>query len=119
VSVNDEVVHGIPSAARALVNGDVVSIDMGVKMGGFYGDSAVTVPVGDVPRGVTSLLDVTRQSLEKAIEKVQVGGRMIVAHAEAKVTRNFIRLLVGDRVVVALMSKDVTRGRVVRLVRKV
>jgi methionyl aminopeptidase len=55
---------------------------MGVKLGGFYGDSAITVPVGEVPRGVTTLLDVTRQSLEKAIEKVQVGGRVSdIGHA--------------------------------------
>jgi methionyl aminopeptidase len=82
VSVNDEVVHGIPSAKRVLKPGDIISIDMGVKLGGFYGDSAVTVPVGEVPKGVTNLLDVTRQSLEKAIEKVQVGGRVSdIGHA--------------------------------------
>jgi methionyl aminopeptidase len=82
VSVNDEVVHGIPSAKRVLVSGDIISIDMGVKLGGFYGDSAVTVPVGNVPRGVTKLLDVTRQSLEKAIQQVQVGGRVSdIGHA--------------------------------------
>jgi methionyl aminopeptidase len=82
VSVNDEVVHGIPSAKRVLTSGDIISIDMGVKLGGFYGDSAVTVPVGDVPTGVTKLLDVTRQSLEKAIERVQVGGRISdIGHA--------------------------------------
>jgi methionyl aminopeptidase len=82
VSVNDEVVHGIPSAKRVLVSGDIISIDMGVKLGGFYGDSAVTVPVGDVPSGVTKLLDVTRQSLEKAIQQVQVGGRVSdIGHA--------------------------------------
>jgi methionyl aminopeptidase len=53
-----------------------------VKLGGFYGDSAVTVPVGEVPKGVTTLLDVTRQSLEKAIEKVVVGGRVSdIGHA--------------------------------------
>lgn len=82
VSVNDEVVHGIPSAKRVLKTGDIVSIDMGVKLGGFYGDSAVTVPVGAVPTGVRNLLDVTRQSLEKAIEKVIVGGRVSdIGHA--------------------------------------
>ena len=45
-SVNEEVVHGIPSTTRVLRDGDIISLDMGVKMGGFYGDSAVTVPVG-------------------------------------------------------------------------
>jgi methionyl aminopeptidase len=82
VSVNDEVVHGIPSKRRVLESGDIVSIDMGVKLGGFYGDSAVTVPVGEVPRGVRTLLDVTRQSLEKAIAQVQIGGRLSdIGHA--------------------------------------
>ncbi len=82
VSVNDEVVHGIPSPARVLRAGDIVSIDMGVKLGGFYGDSALTVPVGDVPKETTSLLEVTRQSLERAIAQVRVGGRLSdIGHA--------------------------------------
>ena len=56
-----------------------------------------------------------REILPRALYRIEIeGGREVVAHAEAKVTRNFIRLLVGDRVAVALMSKDVTRGRVVR-----
>ncbi len=82
VSVNDEVVHGIPSPARALQSGDIVSIDMGVKMDGFYGDSAVTVPVGAVAAKAQDLLTVTQQSLEKAIEQVRVGGRLSdIGHA--------------------------------------
>ena len=81
VSVNDEVVHGIPSA-RALKSGDIVSIDMGVKLGGFYGDSALTVPVGEVPKEATALLQVTSQSLERAIAQVKVGGRLSdIGHA--------------------------------------
>lgn len=76
VSVNDEVVHGIPSPARVLKSGDIVSIDMGVKLGGYYGDSAVTVPVGDVPAATTALLQVTNESLMKAIAQVRVGGRL-------------------------------------------
>jgi methionyl aminopeptidase len=81
-SVNEEVVHGIPSKARVLQKGDVISIDMGVKLGGYYGDSAVTVAVGDVPEKTRDLLRVTRESLERAIEKVQVGGRLSdVSHA--------------------------------------
>lgn len=81
-SVNEEVVHGIPSKSRVLRRGDVVSIDMGVKLGGYYGDSAVTVAVGDVPQKTQDLLRVTRESLERAIEKVQVGGRLSdVSHA--------------------------------------
>jgi methionyl aminopeptidase len=81
-SVNEEVVHGIPSKSRLLQDGDVVSIDMGVKMGGYYGDSAVTVAVGTVPAKTAELLRVTRESLERAIEQVQVGGRLSdVSHA--------------------------------------
>jgi methionyl aminopeptidase len=81
-SVNDEVVHGIPSAARALKDGDIVSLDMGVKLGGYFGDSAVTVPVGEVPKEAQALLRVTRESLEKAIEQVKVGGRVSdIGHA--------------------------------------
>jgi len=81
-SINQEVVHGIPSAARALKPGDIVSLDMGVKMNGFYGDSAVTVPVGEVSKETHRLLDVTRESLERAIERVQVGGRLSdIGHA--------------------------------------
>lgn len=58
---------------------------------------------------------VVREILPRALYRVEIeGGREVVAHAETKVTRNFIRLLVGDRVAVELMSKDVTRGRVVR-----
>ena len=63
-SINDQVVHGIPAAKSVLHEGDIVSIDMGVKMNGFFGDSAVTVPVGRVSESVTRLLDVTKASLE-------------------------------------------------------
>jgi methionyl aminopeptidase len=81
-SINEEVVHGIPSKARVLQKGDVISIDMGVKLGGYYGDSAVTVAVGDVPQKTRDLLRVTSESLDRAIEKVQVGARLSdVSHA--------------------------------------
>jgi len=81
-SVNQEVVHGIPSKSRALRSGDIVSLDMGVKLDGFYGDSAVTVPVGEVPEETLELLRVTRASLEKAIAQVRVGGRLSdIGHA--------------------------------------
>lgn len=81
-SINEEVVHGIPSTTRVLQRGDVLSIDMGVKLGGYYGDSAVTVTVGEVPQKTRDLLTVTRESLERAIEKVQVGARLSdVSHA--------------------------------------
>jgi methionyl aminopeptidase len=81
-SINEEVVHGIPSTTRVLKTGDIISLDMGVKIGGYYGDSAVTVPVGRVPTETSRLLQVTRESLEKAIAQVQVGGRLSdIGHA--------------------------------------
>jgi methionyl aminopeptidase len=81
-SINDEVVHGIPSKTRVLKRGDIISLDMGARIEGFYGDSAVTVAVGEIPEGTATLLRVTRESLEKAIAQVQVGGRLSdVGHA--------------------------------------
>jgi len=81
-SINEEVVHGIPSAARTLADGDVISLDVGVKLGGFFGDSAVTVPVGKISETAARLLQVTRESLDRAIAQVQVGGRLSdIGHA--------------------------------------
>jgi len=73
-SVNDEIVHGIPSERRVLKKGDIVSIDCGVVLDGFYGDSAITVPVGDeVSPDLQKLLEVTRESLEHGIKAAQIG----------------------------------------------
>ncbi len=73
-SVNDEIVHGIPSEKRVLRQGDIVSIDCGVVLDGYYGDSAITVPVGDgLSPELQKLLDVTRQSLEHGIAAAQIG----------------------------------------------
>jgi methionyl aminopeptidase len=73
-SVNDEIVHGIPSARRMLKAGDIVSIDCGVVLDGYYGDSAITVPVGDTLRPeLQKLLEVTRESLFHGIEAARVG----------------------------------------------
>jgi methionyl aminopeptidase len=74
-SVNNEVVHGMPSK-RALNDGDIVSIDFGVLSEGFYGDSAITVPVGSVSPDAARLVKVTEESLEKAIEAAVVGNRL-------------------------------------------
>ncbi|HXE80021.1 MAG TPA: type I methionyl aminopeptidase [Vicinamibacterales bacterium] len=74
-SVNQEVVHGIPSR-RALVDGDIVSIDLGVRLDGFYGDAAVTVPVGRIDERTAELLRVTEEALHKAIGKVRIGARI-------------------------------------------
>jgi methionyl aminopeptidase len=97
-SVNEQVVHGIPSK-RSLREGDIISLDMGVKLNGFYGDSAVTVPVGRVSDEAATLLRVTRESLEKGIAQVRLGARIsdighaIQQHVEAhgfSVVREFV-----------------------------
>lgn len=75
-SVNDEIVHGMPSPKRVLKKGDIVSIDTGVSVDGYFGDSAVTVPVGDVGERVRRLLEITQESLELAIDKVRPGNRL-------------------------------------------
>jgi methionyl aminopeptidase len=74
-SINDEVVHGIPGK-RKLREGDIIGIDCGATYQGYVGDSAVTVPVGNVSEQVKRLMETTRQSLYKAIEKCQVGNRL-------------------------------------------
>ena len=97
-SVNEQVVHGIPNK-RPLEAGDIVSLDMGVKLNGFYGDSAVTVAVGPVSDDVKRLLRVTEEALEKGIAQVRIGGRIsdighaIQQHVEANgftVVREFV-----------------------------
>ena len=75
-SVNDEIVHGMPNPKRILKKGDIVSIDTGVKLDGYYGDSAVTVPVGEVSEDTKKLLAVTQESLEMAIDQVRPGKRL-------------------------------------------
>lgn len=76
-SVNDEIVHGMPNARRVLKSGDIVSIDTGVQLDGYYGDSAVTVPIGQVSEETARLLDVTREALERAIEQMRAGNRLM------------------------------------------
>ena len=81
-SVNSEIVHGIPSAKRKLREGDIVSIDFGMEVDGYFGDSAVTVPVGQIGAELQKLLDVTRESLDRAIDKMRLGNRLgDVGHA--------------------------------------
>ncbi|MGH9175769.1 MAG: M24 family metallopeptidase, partial [Vicinamibacterales bacterium] len=74
-SVNEQVVHGIPSE-RALLAGDIVSIDLGAKLDGFYGDSAVTIPVGVIDGDAVRLLSVTEAALYKGIDAVRSGARV-------------------------------------------
>ena len=81
VSVNEEVVHGIPGARR-LQEGDLVSLDFGVRYDGYYGDAALTLPVGEVTPAARKLLETTRESLDAAIAQVKVGARLSdISHA--------------------------------------
>ncbi|MBI2818220.1 MAG: type I methionyl aminopeptidase [Acidobacteria bacterium] len=75
-SINNEIVHGIPSRRRVLKEGDILKIDVGVKIDGFYSDSAVTVPVGKISPALEKLVRITEESLYSAIEKVKLGGRL-------------------------------------------
>ncbi len=82
VSVNDEVVHGIPSRWRRLKEGDVVSLDFGCIVDGYYGDNAMTVPVGAISDEAARLLKVTEESLYAGIEMARPGGRVSdIGHA--------------------------------------
>lgn len=75
VSVNEEVVHGIPGR-RKLVEGDIASIDIGIEMAGFFVDMAKTFAVGNISAQKQKLMDVTRESLEKAIFKIRAGNKL-------------------------------------------
>ena len=99
-SVNEEVVHGMPSSKRKLKIGDIVSIDTGVLLNGYYGDSAVTVAVGEANDSVKRLLKVTEESLELAIDRVRAGNRLfdVCGTVEKHVTSNgfsIVREFVG------------------------
>jgi methionyl aminopeptidase len=105
-SINDEVIHGIPSGRRLLQEGDIISIDVGASLGGYYGDSAVTLPVGHVSEEAATLLRVTEEALYKAIECVKPGGRVsdlghaVQKHVEAygfSVVREFVGHGIGQR----------------------
>jgi len=102
ISVNSQVVHGIPGKYE-LKSGDIISVDCGVKMNGYYGDSAFTFPVGEVKQEILDLLRVTKESLYKGIEKAVAGNRMgdvseaIQSHAE-KHGYGVVRELVGHGV---------------------
>jgi methionyl aminopeptidase len=81
-SINEEVIHGIPSGRRVLQDGDIISIDVGAALGGYFGDSAVTLPVGKVSEKAATLLRVTEEALYKAIECARAGNRVSdVGHA--------------------------------------
>jgi methionyl aminopeptidase len=106
VSVNDEVVHGIPSEERVLAEGDVVGLDFGVVLDGWYGDSARTVPVGRISAAAARLLEVTEGALARAIAAARPGGRLgdlgaaVQAFAEPRgftVVRDFVGHGIGRR----------------------
>ncbi len=88
-SVNDEIIHGIPSRRR-LKEGDIIGLDLGVVVGGYYGDSALTVPVGNISDDVRKLLRVSEQALELAIDKACLGNRLgdISATVQQHVEKN-------------------------------
>src|SRR5205823_4039570 len=75
-SVNSEIVHGIPSPKRKLREGDIVSIDFGMELEGYYADSAVTVPVGQIQPELRKVADGDKESLDRAIEKMRAGKRL-------------------------------------------
>jgi methionyl aminopeptidase len=75
-SINQEVVHGIPSPSRRVKEGDILSMDFGVELNGYFADAALTVPVGKISPEREKLLRVTRESLEQAIDKVRPGNRL-------------------------------------------
>jgi len=105
-SVNEEIVHGIPSEKRALKDGDIVSIDCGVVLDGYYGDAAITVPVSAVKPELHKLLTVTEESLYRGIDQALIGnsvgdvGAAVQEHVEANgfsVVRDFVGHGIGTR----------------------
>jgi len=105
-SINEEIVHGIPSDKRVLKAGDIISIDCGVVMDGYYGDAAITVPVNGLSPETRRLLEVTEASLYKAIEQARIGnaigdvGAAVQEYVEANgfsVVREFVGHGIGTR----------------------
>jgi len=76
ISVNDVIVHGIPNGSSRLCEGDVVSVDCGVLLDGYYGDAAITFPIGEIGPEAKALIDVTRECLHEAVEQVRPGNRV-------------------------------------------
>ena len=125
ISVNDEVIHGIPSKKRILREGDIVKIDTGATYKGYVGDSARTIPVGVVSDEAKKLIEVTRNSFWKGVEALQIGNRLgDIGHAiDSLVVENgfsTVRRYVGHGIGTELHeSPDVpnfgTAGRGIRL----
>jgi len=103
VSINNEVVHGIPKKTKILRSGDLVKLDLGVEFRGMYTDAAITVPCGKVEKKLLSLLDTTRLSLDNALKVVKAGNRIgNVGHAIESTAKYYgfqvVRELVGHGV---------------------
>jgi methionyl aminopeptidase len=105
-SINDEVIHGIPSGRRMLAEGDIISLDVGASIDGYYGDSAITLPVGRVSEEAATLLRVTEEALFKVIEQVRPRRRLsdishaVQHHVEAhgfSIVREFVGHGIGQR----------------------
>jgi methionyl aminopeptidase len=116
VSVNEEVVHGIPSPKRTLREGDIVSLDLGSVVEGFYGDGAVTVPVGEVSDSLRRLLEVTETALYKGIDAMRVGNRVSdIGHAVQSYVESegfsVVRDFVGHGIGTALHEDPQARTR--------
>jgi methionyl aminopeptidase len=99
-SVNHEVVHGIPSPYRTLADGDIISVDVGVKLDGWFADSAVTFPVGEVDADTRRLMAVTREALDAGIQEARPGNRLgDIGHAIQTIAEDagytVVRELVG------------------------
>lgn len=90
ISLNDEVVHGLPSKTRVLKEGDIVSVDMGVEYKGYFSDAAYTYVIGSVEERVKQLVEVTRAALYKGIEKAVVGNRVgDISHAIGSYVKSY------------------------------
>jgi methionyl aminopeptidase len=107
ISLNDEVIHGIPSTGRIVHEGDIVKIDVGAYIGGFHGDCAATIPCGKVSDEAARLIEVTRQSFFEGIKMARAGGRIsdishaVQAYVEARgfsVVRDFVGHGIGTSV---------------------
>ena len=125
ISINNEVIHGIPTAKRKIQNGDIVSVDLGALFEGYHGDNAATFACGDVSEEAKRLMDATRESLYEGIKMARAGGRIgdisnaIQSYVEARgysVVRDFVGHGVGTSLHEAPEVPNFgTAGRGVRL----
>ena len=125
ISINNEVIHGIPSSKRKLCAGDIVSIDLGAKFDGYHGDNAATFACGDISPEAKRLMDATRESLYEGIKAARAGGRIgdishaVQAYVEARgysVVRQFVGHGVGTHLHEAPEVPNFgTAGRGIRL----